>query len=293
MSICGICGKSLSEAQYVTVDDIEYKSCPRCSQANGEQHVFYRCPEDFGVTEKRITENNPIGIQSHCQNCRGGKDGPFAGNKTCASLTLGNKWLRIATNALTELRYPSELPVIYKKVEELYDISNFNVNWDANIRDILQKYSSNSVKFLGKIDLFYSDSSSGKVKWGIRSNDSWIPEEVDPLDSTCVEGAKKQIIVNAYERNHIARKLCIKHYGAKCQICGFDFAKVYGKDFEGKIQVHHIRSIASIGNEYEVDPIKDLIPICPNCHLIAHCKQPPYKPEEIRKLLEKANAKQN
>ena len=52
------------------------------------------------------------------------------------------------------------------------------------------------------------------------------------------EGTKKTVIVNAYERNTIARKLCIEHYGAKCQICGFDFAEIYGFEYEGLIEVY-------------------------------------------------------
>lgn len=86
------------------------------------------------------------------------------------------------------------------------------------------------------------------------------------------EGAKKAVIVNAYERNSIARKICIEHYGAKCQVCGFDFAETYGIDFEGLIEVHHIIPISSIQSEYTVDPIKDLIPLCSNCHTAIHKK---------------------
>ena len=84
------------------------------------------------------------------------------------------------------------------------------------------------------------------------------------------EGAKKEIVVNAYERNTIARKKCIEHYGTKCQVCGFDFAETYGSDFDGLIEVHHVIPISSIQSEYTVDPIKDLIPLCSNCHTAIH-----------------------
>ncbi|MBO4915748.1 MAG: HNH endonuclease [Oscillospiraceae bacterium] len=86
------------------------------------------------------------------------------------------------------------------------------------------------------------------------------------------EGAKRTVVVNAYERNPAARKICIEHYGAKCQVCGFDFAATYGSDYEGLIEVHHIVPISSIQSEYTVDPIKDLIPLCPNCHTAIHKK---------------------
>lgn len=84
------------------------------------------------------------------------------------------------------------------------------------------------------------------------------------------EGAKKTVVVNAYERSSIARKICIEHYGAKCQVCGFDFSETYGSDFEGLIEVHHVIPISNIQSEYSVDPIKDLIPLCSNCHTAIH-----------------------
>ena len=39
------------------------------------------------------------------------------------------------------------------------------------------------------------------------------------------EGAITQIYVNSYERNRKARNECVRHYGARCMICGFDFEK--------------------------------------------------------------------
>ena len=42
-------------------------TCPRCgSIANG----YFEIVEKFGITNKRITANNPHGIQSHCRKCR-------------------------------------------------------------------------------------------------------------------------------------------------------------------------------------------------------------------------------
>lgn len=42
-----------------------------------------------------------------------------------------------------------------------------------------------------------------------------------------------------------------------------------GKDY---IEVHHIKPISEIGSEYVVDPEKDLIPVCFNCHSMLHRK---------------------
>ena len=86
-------------------------------------------------------------------------------------------------------------------------------------------------------------------------------------------GKGKKIYSTTYERNSKARKACLRKYGYKCQICGFDSQLVYGEEFKNKIHVHHIVPIHEIKSEYQIDPEKDLIPVCPNCHMILHSKK--------------------
>ena len=33
------------------------------------------------------------------------------------------------------------------------------------------------------------------------------------------------------------------------------------------------------------DPLKDLVPVCPNCHAVIHLRTPPYTPKETRRML--------
>ena len=42
------CGKLLIESQYS--EDGKYKSCPRCSMLNGEEHVYFPYPSGFGTS---------------------------------------------------------------------------------------------------------------------------------------------------------------------------------------------------------------------------------------------------
>ena len=89
------------------------------------------------------------------------------------------------------------------------------------------------------------------------------PEEI-------YEGVKKEIFVNSYERNPLARQKCIDAHGFKCSVCGLDFGKRYGNIGRGFIHVHHIVPISTIGKEYKIDPINELVPVCPNCHAMLH-----------------------
>lgn len=114
-------------------------------------------------------------------------------------------------------------------------------------------------------------------------NNIIYPDELE--NQTLLEGAKKQVIVNAYERNPKARQECIKYYGTKCFICGFDFEKKYGEIGRGFIHIHHIKPLSEINEEYEVNPIQDLRPVCPNCHAMIHKRKPAYSIEEIQSFL--------
>ncbi|RBP00184.1 5-methylcytosine-specific restriction protein A [Rossellomorea aquimaris] len=95
------------------------------------------------------------------------------------------------------------------------------------------------------------------------------PDEVPEM----WEGKRRTITVNSYERNPLARKRCMDHYGAECQVCKMDFEDTYGEVGRDFIHVHHITPLHEIQKGYKVDPIEDLIPVCPNCHAMLHRKE--------------------
>jgi 5-methylcytosine-specific restriction enzyme A len=99
------------------------------------------------------------------------------------------------------------------------------------------------------------------------------------------EGRATQILVNAYERDRAARAACIAHYSCVCQVCGFDFSRKYGSLGHGFIHVHHVVPLARVAREYVVDPINDLIPVCPNCHAMLHCGKEPPSVAELRGIV--------
>ena len=107
--------------------------------------------------------------------------------------------------------------------------------------------------------------------------------------STYPEGATVTVTVNRYERNANARKACLDHYGTACSVCGFEFEQVYGQRGIGFIHVHHIQpQLSEIDGDYEVDPVQDLRPVCPNCHAMLHRSVPPATVEELQDLLGRA-----
>ena len=66
--------------------------------------------------------------------------------------------------------------------------------------------------------------------------------------------------------------------------------KFYGHLGEGLIHVHHLRPLAQIGIGYQVDPITDLIPVCPNCHAVIHRKKEPIRVDDIKSTIQTIRA---
>lgn len=105
------------------------------------------------------------------------------------------------------------------------------------------------------------------------SSDYSTPGEIAIEDVTAfVEGATTSIYINKYERSRTARNQCIAHFGPHCTVCEMDFEEVYGDVGKDFIHVHHIVPLNEIKAAYTVNPITDLIPVCPNCHAMLHRK---------------------
>lgn len=115
------------------------------------------------------------------------------------------------------------------------------------------------------------------------------PEELGVAFSakSYIEGGRelKERLVEEVRRIPGLRTKCLSEKGAECRVCGFSSSKRYG--VSGIIEVHHKRPLAD-GNERETDPIKDLVPVCPNCHAVIHSKPGKadcYTINEVREML--------
>jgi len=111
-----------------------------------------------------------------------------------------------------------------------------------------------------------------------------FPDELEEPEKL-LEGQKKKVFVNTYERNTKARAKCIEHYGTSCSVCEIDFGEIYGKLGDGFIHIHHLLPVAQLGKQYEVDPVDDLLPVCPNCHAMLHRRNPPLSINELKEII--------
>lgn len=101
------------------------------------------------------------------------------------------------------------------------------------------------------------------------------------------EGSAKIVTSKNYERNPINRELCLLEKGYICAVCGFDFEERYGVLGKEFIHVHHTIPVHMMGENYIVNPSRELFPVCPNCHAMLHRKDPPLTIEELKEIVRK------
>lgn len=104
-------------------------------------------------------------------------------------------------------------------------------------------------------------------------------------ETSFVEGAVVQVLVNRYERDPAARAACLAHYGAVCVACGLDPLDRFGEMGSRVLVVHHLTPISEHKKLHRVDPISDMRPLCSNCHAMVHSEDPPMHPDKLKRKL--------
>lgn len=172
---------------------------------------------------------------------------------------------------------PKEMDWILTNIKKYVELSNdmYYVNSEM--------FKSKKVNLKNGFELYLQTNDININNYDDQYNQTLAEEVVKP--SKFFEGATKTISVNYYERNPDARKKCIQYYGSTCIICGFNFSQIYKKVQKEFIHVHHIKPLSKITDEYEVDPINDLRPVCPNCHAVIHLREPAYTIDEVKDMI--------
>lgn len=99
------------------------------------------------------------------------------------------------------------------------------------------------------------------------------------------EGAKIRVEVNRYERDRRNRAAALAIHGYACKACDTDMGGRYGEAAVGLIEVHHLTPVSQVGAGYVINPRDDLVPLCPNCHSVAHRRSPPFSVAELRDMI--------
>ena len=165
-------------------------------------------------------------------------------------------------------------------------------NYKNTMFQIVQQHCKGYSKFSGTI-LFekiregrFRLVSSTTIPNRIRKSPNEIHPETVPSDREYMVGTVHQVFINAFERNPNARRECLDYHGLQCAVCLMSFEQRYGPIGKGFIHVHHKKPLAS-REVYNLDPVEDLVPVCPNCHAMLHTYDPPLTVDELKKAMQK------
>ena len=131
-----------------------------------------------------------------------------------------------------------------------------------------------NIRYILSSGFDYNDvmSSLGKV-YNARTS------TIIPYEELIAEGETKTVVTKAYERSRKLRNAAIEHYTRNgiitCDCCGFEFKSFYGEVYGTScIEIHHLKPIfqyASMSVVQTIDEaLKNLLPVCPNCHRVIH-----------------------
>lgn len=214
-------------------------------------------------------------------------------------LTVGDVVFLYCSSSVRQIMYMmrvSKIDIPYS--DSINDEYLFNYRYNLKETDLYSRFEMIAQASRNNRELSYSRlrelGLTSHLQGGIKVPEgllSHILENFDVVfdDLTCTytEGTSHNISVTSYERNDKARMACLSHFGYTCQICGINFEEKYGNVGKDFIHVHHKNFISTMGGqEHEINPLTDLIPVCPNCHAMLHRKidgayLSPYELKEI------------
>lgn len=160
-------------------------------------------------------------------------------------------------------------------IESMYDLRNHKLCESARLFMQLNEQFKGNVLLSQTLKHYASFLENPKFNPELNSQKIKKAKDADKKPQIIIkdmtEGGKVHTEYERRYRNPELRKKCIEEYGFVCHVCGFDFAKAYGEELGGGfIEVHHLEPISTFAEEHEVDPLRDLVPLCSNCHSMIH-----------------------
>ena len=204
------------------------------------------------------------------------------------------RWIDDIVTAMQNLGGQATYAALYDEVARVRG-TPLPKTWQAIVRNQVESYSSDSENYRDhREDLFYSVGGLGSGTWALNKRISYPTVESTTTSKSAstsdepspgYEGAVRRVSFDKYERDPKLRQQCLDYYGFDCVVCGLNFETAYGEIGRGFIHVHHLVPLAAKPGPRLVDPIRDLRPVCPNCHAMLHKTNPPIPVEDLRNQL--------
>jgi hypothetical protein len=117
------------------------------------------------------------------------------------------------------------------------------------------------------------------------SSDAISLLDVDIHTLTATEGRRRLVLHLQRERNQaVVRNKKKQAASLECEVCGFSFARVYGRAASDYCEVHHLLPLSEVEDATQTR-MEDLAILCANCHRVVHLRNPPYTLQQVRSML--------
>ncbi|MDB8790674.1 HNH endonuclease [Romboutsia sp. 1001216sp1] len=270
----GICGVEVINLRNLKRDDIDMKKKRIYSKGltiNMDNFMYDICKDLLSTDEYYapgktylLNKENPYAIRPIPAGKNINGVGAYSTNGIKNKIAKIGKLLNekistvnlVRSNILTDLAEKGKIFTLAEMTEYLKS-NNYNLDPYQTLKIYEKKYMNEK------------NNKSNETIESYSENELILYDD-ESINDSLYEGNRESVLVNKYERNKSARKKCINRYGTRCSICKFDFKEKYGEIGTDFIHVHHIVPLNTIGKDYVVDPEKDLIPVCPNCHAMLH-----------------------
>ena len=213
-------------------------------------------------------------------------------------MSNNNVWLDEVVKILTELGGAGSLNQIKAKIMERNKIDLDRYQHEnsiaARIRKTIYHHSSECDIYKGEQDLFYAVNGKGNGCWGLRDYNNSRDSDLIDGEEAFSEGRQVLKTHLSYERNSKVIKLTKERFkqlhngNLFCEICGFNFYKVYGELGKDFIEEHHTVPVSEL-KEGAATKVEDIIMVCSNCHRMSHRKKSCLKHKKLKLLLKKLN----
>jgi hypothetical protein len=168
-------------------------------------------------------------------------------------------WMQDVVQALTNLGGVAPLRDIYEEVQNIR-AEPLSTNWTAVIRALIEDNSSDSARYKGKNDIFFSAKGVGGGVWGLRSSVQGTPSAQDIAEP---EPQRAKTSTYRILRDTLLARTLKALYRNECQICGF---AVQIPNSETYSEAHHIKPLGKPHNGPDI--AENIIVLCPNHHVM-------------------------
>lgn len=114
-------------------------------------------------------------------------------------------------------------------------------------------------------------------------------EVIDTEETNIEEGEGNRVLKMHFECERSSKltsefkKRLLANGSMRCDVCGINFQEMYGDIGSGFIEAHHTKPV-SLMISNEKTNIKDLKPVCSNCHRMLHRAQPLLTIDELKAM---------